>query len=342
MASTNMFGQHKLLDQIFALGIMVANQFLSQSSTRQRIKQPASVPFIWEVRPGLPKTEWKHFAPVGPTALPPVKLTALDSLIQWEEMPGKPLHCFPHEMPDAGPLVQLPPPMLRDSQSPRPTVDSHNIWYNADDDDGCDGDDEKDEIIDSYLDAWGFEDVALISSAPSLLANRLIPTLAISNAVPVIENGLINGNNLQLQATFSPIYESDSSTSSYATGNTCLDDTPILERLFPLLLRKSSFQEKVGCEKGTHTTPQTLPSRVPDMNYELDQKLVVKKPLTLGEQILISRKRSYHRKANLMRDQNHSMEFMKKSVLGCCMAGSVNKIKRLQGKWKKHLQLKPS
>ncbi|KAK1361025.1 hypothetical protein POM88_045499 [Heracleum sosnowskyi] len=324
---------------------MVANQYLSQSSNRQRIKQPASVPFIWEVRPGFPKKDWKHIpsiTPVNPISLPPVKLISSNPF-HWEEMPGKPLHCFPHEMPEASPLLLLPPaPNLVESESPTPTVYSQYIWDNADDD-GCDGDDEKDEMINSYLDAWGFEkDAESISSAPSLLANRLIPSSVISNAVPVEENGLMGRNNLQIQqATCSPIYESDSSTSSYATGNTSLGDAPILERLFPLLLRKSSFLEELGCENGS-TSPQT--PTVPGLDPQLvsDNNLVVKRPLTLGEQILISRRRSYHRKAILMRDQNHSLEFMKQSVLGCCMVGSVNKMKRLQGKWKKHLQLKPS
>lgn len=119
----------------------------------------------------------------------------------------------------------------------------------------------------------------------------------------------MGGNYLQLQqATCSPGYESDSSTSSYATGNTSLGDAPILERLFPLLLHKSSFLEKLGCENGT-TTPQTLPSTVPGTDPELvsDNNLVVKRPLTLGEQILISRRKSYQRKAILMHDQNYSL-----------------------------------
>lgn len=288
---------------------MVANQYFSQSSTRQRIKQPASVPFIWEVRPGFPKKDWKHIHSIksaNPISLPPVELISSNPF-QWEEMTEKPLHCFPDEMPEAGPLLLLlPPPNLVESKSPTPTVYSKNIW----DDAGCDGDDEKDEIIDSYLDARDFErDAQSISSAPSLLANRLIPSSVISSAVPVEEIGLMGRTNLQPQpATCSPMYESDSSTSSYATGNTSLGDTPILERLFPLLLLKSSFLEKLGCENGT-TIPQTLPSTVPGTDPELvsGNNLVEKWPLSLGEQIIISRRKSYHRKATLMRDQNHSL-----------------------------------
>ncbi|KAL8135259.1 hypothetical protein AgCh_010066 [Apium graveolens] len=88
---------------------------------------------------------------------------------------------------------------LVESKSPTPTVYSKNIWDDADDK-GFDGNDEKDEIIDSYLDAWGFErDAQSISTAPSLLANRLIPSSVISNAVPVEETDLTGRNYLQLQ-----------------------------------------------------------------------------------------------------------------------------------------------
>lgn len=292
---------------------MVANQYMSQNSNPRRIKQPASVPFIWEVRPGFPKKDWKHIpsvTPVNPIALPPAKLIG-SGPFQRQDVPGKPFHCFPHEMPEAGPLIFLPSlPMLVESHSPTTTVYSQDIWDNADDD-GCDGDDEKDETIDPYLDARGFEiDAEFISSPPLLLANRLIPSLAISNAIPVVENGLMGSNNLQLQqATCSPLYESDSSMSSYATGNTSLDNAPIMECLFPLLLRKSSSLEKLGIKKGTHTSPQTLPNTVPGTDLELasDHNLVVKRPLTLLEQILISRRRSYNRKAILMGDQNYSL-----------------------------------
>ncbi|KAL1816363.1 hypothetical protein DCAR_0520750 [Daucus carota subsp. sativus] len=316
---------------------MVASQYSSQASNRQRIKQPASVPFLWEVRPGLPKKDWKpnpSVTPVDPIALPPVKLIA-SVPFKWEEMPGKPLPYSLREKPKAAPLLLLPPPpsMPADFQSPARTVYSQNYCDNSDD-----------EMYDSYLDAWGFEfDEESISSAPSLVANRLIPTLALTNAVPVEENVPMDTNSGQLQAPGSPAYESDSSTSSYAsyaTGNTSLVGAPFLERLFPLLTPKVSFLGKHGCNKGIDSTPQAVPGK--DVDVESERSLAVKRPSTLGELILMSRRRSYQRKANLMREQDLSMEFMKKSMLGCCRVGSGNKIKGLQEKWKQQLQLKLS
>lgn len=306
---------------------MVANQYSSQGSNRQRIKQPASVPFLWEVRPGLPKKDWKpnpSNTQVDPVALPPVKFIA-SVPFKWEEIPGKPLPSFPQAMPEAAPLLLLPPPP---SQSPARTVYFQNYCDNSDDD-----------MYDSYLDAWGFEfDEESISSAPSLVANRMIPTLAITNGVPEEENVLMDSNSGQLQAPGSPAYESDSSTSSYATGNTSLVGAPFLERLFPLLSPKVSFLGKHGCDKGTDSTPRTVLGK--DLNFESERSLVVKRPLTLGELILMSRRRSYHRKYDLIREQDLSMELMKKNVLGCCMVGSGKNIKGLQGKWKQQVQLK--
>lgn len=281
---------------------MVANQYSSQGSNRHRIKQPASVPFLWEVRPGLPKKDWKpnpSITQVDPIAQPPVKFIA-SVPFKWEEMPGKPLPCLPQAMPKPVPLLLLPPPpsMLVDSQSPARTVYSHNYCDNSDDD-----------MYDSYLDAWGFEfDEESISSPPSLVANHMIPTLAITNGVPVEENALVDSNSGQLQAPSSPAYESDSSTSSYAsyaTGNTSLVGAPFLERLFPLLPPKVSFLAKHGCEKGTDSTLQAVPGK--DLDFNSERSLVVKRPSTLGELILMSRRRSFHRKANLMREQDLSM-----------------------------------
>ncbi|KAL8148182.1 uncharacterized protein LOC141706185 [Apium graveolens] len=317
---------------------MVANQYSSQGSSRHRIKQPASVPFLWEVRPGLPKKDWKpnpSIAKADPIDLPPVKFIA-SVPFKWEEMPGKPLPSFPQAMPKPAPLLLLPPPpsMLVDSQSPARTVYSQNYCDNSDDD-----------MYDSYLDAWGFEfDEESIRSAPSsLVDNRMIPTLAITNGVPEEENGLLDSRSGQLQAPGSPAYESDSSTSSYAsyaTGNTSLVGAPFLERLFPLLSPKASFLGKHGCHKGTDSTPQAVAGK--DLDFNRERSLVAKRPSTLGELILMSRRRSFHRKANLMREQDLSMEFMKTNVLGCCMVGSGKRIKGLQGKWKQQLQLKLS
>lgn len=312
---------------------MVENEYLSQNSNRKRIKQPVSVPFLWEEKPGTPKKDWKPspVTPVNPIAPPPVKLVA-SVPFKWEEMPGKPLPCFP-PAPQELPLLLLPPPMLLNSHSS--TVyyqENDDKWdvasaiddddNDADDDYECDGDDEEDEMFESYLDAWGFETDDSFNPAPSLVANRLIPTAAISNAIPVQENFLMDSTSAQLQAPSSPTSDSDSSTSSYATGTTSLVGAPFLERLFPLLSPKSSFLEKVGCSQKNTLTPQmVIPSK--DLDRESNCSLAVKRPLTLGELILMSRRRSYCRKAVLMRDQNLSLVILKVlNSLPWCFFGS--------------------
>lgn len=57
---------------------------------RKRERQTISIPFIWEVKPGLPKKDWKPDPrPVSPTE-PPVKLI-VSVPFGWEEKPGTPL-----------------------------------------------------------------------------------------------------------------------------------------------------------------------------------------------------------------------------------------------------------
>ncbi|KAJ6410711.1 hypothetical protein OIU84_007462 [Salix udensis] len=60
---------------------------------------------------------------------------------------------------------------------------------------------------------------------------------------------------------------------------------------------------------------------------------MIRKPLTLGELIMMSRRRSCQRKAVQMRKQNLSMKFMDKNAFGCCIFGtSINMIEGLQRK----------
>ncbi|KAJ6294543.1 hypothetical protein OIU76_022594 [Salix suchowensis] len=64
------------------------------SSRKKHVRQPPSVPFLWEVRPGVAKKDWKpEVSAVTPVQLPPVKLIA-SVPFNWEEKPGKPLSCF--------------------------------------------------------------------------------------------------------------------------------------------------------------------------------------------------------------------------------------------------------
>lgn len=57
---------------------------------RKRERQTISIPFVWEVRPGLPKKDWKPDPRLVPPTEPPVKLI-VSVPFGWEEKPGTPL-----------------------------------------------------------------------------------------------------------------------------------------------------------------------------------------------------------------------------------------------------------
>lgn len=58
---------------------------------RLREKQPISVPFLWEEKPGTPKREWAMAKPT-PWVIPPSPARLVVSVpFLWEEKPGKPL-----------------------------------------------------------------------------------------------------------------------------------------------------------------------------------------------------------------------------------------------------------
>ncbi|CAA0836723.1 hydroxyproline-rich glycoprotein family protein [Striga hermonthica] len=91
-----------------------------------------------------------------------------------------------------------------------------------------------------------------------------------------------------------------------------------LEWLFPLLVPSSSFSNKDGLLE-MDSSKEVLPS-------ERNSSQVRRPLLTLGELIVMSRRRSCQRKVNRMRKQP-SMDFVRRNTWGCFA-------------WKKPLQLK--
>lgn len=278
----------------------------SDATTRKRLRQSISIPFIWEEFPGTPKKDWKPTAPPKKLIAPPVKLIA-SVPFQWEEKPGTPLPCF-LQPPPGSPLALAQEKINRLPLSPRHSQDHKNMYSGINDQDG-----DEIEMLESYPESCQSETDDSFSSAPSLLANGLIPTMAISNAVPVQQIPMTGLKSEQLQSPASPASETDSSTSSYETGNTSLVGPSFLEWLFPLLTPQSNFLEKVGCsEKGvshTHTKRQNN-----DFDCERNYSAAMRKPRTLGELIMMSRRRSYQRKAVQMRTQNLSKVTLHHSI----------------------------
>ncbi|CAK9161039.1 unnamed protein product [Ilex paraguariensis] len=277
----------------------------SENCNRKQVKQLISVPFLWEEKPGTPKKDWRPGAlSINPVAPPPLKLIA-SVPFDWEEKPGKPLPCFSQPPPESAIVL----PLAKISNCTPTKGSEHSSAYSHNDEDDNDDDGQDGSIFELELEARGFETDESFSSAPSLLANRLVSTVAISSAVPdpVQQTFPLESNSGQLQTPPSPASETDSSTRSYATGTTSLVGTSFLECLFPLLSPHSSFLDKVGCPAmDLFHVPQKVLSK--NIDRENDCSAVIRRPPTLGELIMMSRRRSYIRKAVQMRRKSPSMQ----------------------------------
>lgn len=273
----------------------MAETEVAELPKRKHVRQPPAVPFLWEQKPGIPKKDWKpEVSSVSAIVVtPPVGLIA-SIPFDWEEKPGTPLPSFsqPAKLPNPPEkLFALPPP---------PPMFSQGYYGIFNNDEASDDDhDERNCLFD-------FDTDDSFSSAPSLLANCLVPSVAISSAVPVQRSFSSDITSNELEIPSSPASEADSSTSSYATGTSSLVGASFLECLFPLLPPNTSFLEKA---RYTERESVTVTSELNSHDFDLDSNstAVIRRPTTLGELIMMSRKRSYQRKAVQMRKQNLSM-----------------------------------
>ncbi|GER35013.1 hydroxyproline-rich glycoprotein [Striga asiatica] len=160
-----------------------------------------------------------------------------------------------------------------------------------------------------------FKTSGSFGSARSLIADGLIlPPVALGTRVPV------------QKAALDP--ESLGPESPGSVDERAVDGASFLEWLFPLLVPSSSFSNRDG-----------LLER--DEKEFLDERnsSQVKRPLlTLGELIVMSRRRSCRRKVDRIREQS-SMDFMRRNAWGCFAFGNGKGMNSLQMKWKKQLQL---
>ncbi|KAL7146458.1 hypothetical protein ABFS83_06G042200 [Erythranthe nasuta] len=286
-------------------------------SDKRRERQPISVPFIWEEKPGKPKKDWKPAVQPLKHAVPPLKLV-VSVPFGWEEKPGTPLRSFvqPPKESKLSPsyensiVVYSPPPKYSDHDSV-----NWSPSYN-----------EGDGLSDSEIDSHSIETEDSFSSAKSLMANALVSTNALSNAVPVYETSLALTTTTTYggQAEEGP-YSSDSETESNASGSTSLVGASFLEWLFPLLVPKDSSRGADVQER--------------EFLHERNCSLVRRPLLTLGELIVMSRRRSCQRKVISMPKQP-SMDFLKGNAFACGILGSGNGLRGLHTKWKRQLQLK--
>ncbi|XVF09715.1 hypothetical protein REPUB_Repub07fG0119300 [Reevesia pubescens] len=266
---------------------------------KRKIKQPPSVAFLWEERPGIAKKDWKPEASSVTTTLPsptPIKLIA-SVPFNWEEKPGTPLPSF--SQPPLEPATVSPSALLITLRPPPVYSPTYFNGCNTNDD-GGDGNDEQQVEFEIDLEAFGFETDDSFSSAPSLLANCLVASTAISTAVPVQNTYHTDNSSDYLETPSSPALKTESSTSSYATGTSSLVGASFLECLFPLLPPNSGFLEKVRY-------PDQESQAQSHFDRESNNTVIIRRPPTLGELIMMSRRRSYQRKVVQRKDHHLSM-----------------------------------
>ncbi|XP_010482505.1 PREDICTED: proline-rich receptor-like protein kinase PERK10 [Camelina sativa] len=329
---------------------------------RKQLRQPPSVPFIWEERPGYPKKNWQPslatFVPSPPLLPPPVPVPVkmVTSVpFRWEETPGKPLPAslndtpqLPHPPLETTTTTPLPPPV------PVPVKLVTSVPFDWEETPGQPYpcfvsfvDFNPPEPLDQPLPPppmYGevetssdiFDDASSdsFSSVPSLLATNR--SVSISGTVVAMDEFDDNLNRETSSMPSSPAYESDDSTSSYMTGASSLVGASFLEKLFPRLLpsEKVKAADSEDVKVSTHPLHEEVKPTTESDNMNIG--FPVRTPQTLGELIMMSRRRSYMRRAVEMRKQkNLYREFTKNGADSCCLL--VPGIKMIEGlEWKKY------
>ncbi|XP_058086324.1 uncharacterized protein LOC131233572 [Magnolia sinica] len=318
-------------------------------------RQQGSVPFLWEEKPGTPKKEWKSETTPANFIPSPAKLF-VSVPFKWEEKPGKPLLQYPQTQLDS-PL--LPPPTPGPVFFPPPTHGKvgamsqkrSNPFLSSDEDSngGADGDDEDDEdededdddgLLELDLETFTFKG-SNPSSAPALLANRLMTTTIISSAVPVhissahgsfsSRQSLAEGDHDQHGNWAFSASNVASNSSEYNSAG-----ASVLEFLFPLFPPDLGFLNKVS--RHEKDAAVALPElSVKDNIHCGNYSVVERKTRTLGELIQMSRRISCaKKKAVNIRRRHPSMwqEFMRTRAFACCIFGtSANKAASGLHKW---------
>ncbi|KAK7280052.1 hypothetical protein RJT34_25114 [Clitoria ternatea] len=295
---------------------------MDETRKKKHVREPPSVPFIWEVRPGIPRKDWKPEASsIGQFPKTPLKLFASVPFV-WEEKPGKPIPNFS--------LDPVPPKLdtilIHVASSSGYSVAcnyGHDVRHKASSSignvhqDGSYNDDESGATITSLdLEAFSFDADESFSAVPSLLANCLVSSEEISSAIPMQKSSLCEHESDQIETPSSPASsEAESSTSSYATGRSSPIGATFLECLFPLYPPMSGFLER---DEHLEKVPSSsLEFQGKDLDHLDCTSDMVRRPPTLGELIMMSRRRSCRRKAVQMKKWDTPKKITRNQAFGC-------------------------
>ncbi|KAK7391091.1 hypothetical protein VNO78_19445 [Psophocarpus tetragonolobus] len=263
---------------------------MNETGKNKHVREPPSVPFIWELKPGIPKQDWKPESEVSSVdhfPKTPLKLIASIPFV-WEEKPGKPLPNFSHISVD--PMPPKPEKILIHVASSSKFSVACNF-----------GHDDNESITSLDLEAFSFDACNQVSS---LFANSLVPSATVSTATPLTETPSSPTSS-----------EEDSSTSSYATGRSSPIGVTFLETLFPLYAPKSGFLERDENLEKVTSGPQEI--REKESDHEDCASDLLRRPPTLGELIMMSRRRSCRRKAVQMKKWDPPKKTTRKPAFGC-------------------------
>ncbi|KAL2920524.1 hypothetical protein RDABS01_012015 [Bienertia sinuspersici] len=223
----------------------------------KKIKQEITVPFLWEEKPGEPRKDWqpKH-EPLNPVPLPVKYIASVP--FKWEEKPGTPLRSFARES-----TKRLVDETVSEKGLPLPPAYFSKYENESDEDDSSYGDDSDDFDWLSELD-WN----------------------------PNLEQQNVG----DLEGSFKE--EVSSNSNDYAVRNTSLKGAAFLAHLFPLYPPKSAFLEP----RMNHEEKMRIPEKISSVLVEHNKVAgdgrrsgVIRRPCTLGELILQSRRRSFRR-----------------------------------------------
>ncbi|XP_058739846.1 uncharacterized protein LOC131612041 [Vicia villosa] len=236
---------------------------MDEKQRKKHIREPPSVPFIWETKPGIPIKDWKPMVS-SVSQLPKTPLKQIASVpFVWEEKPGTPLPSFSHV----------------DKHEGITSLEFEAFSFDAD------------ECLKFSTDIIPMQQSSFSKNTCDLLCTPSCPVSPASS-------------------------ETDGSLSSYATGVSSLTGSAFLECLFPLFPPKSGFLEKnVGyAEKGSSSLVELKGKGFEDEDFMCD---VSSKQPTLGELIMMSRRRSCRRKATQMNKWDPPKKITRKQAFGC-------------------------